>query len=111
MLNRKGQNTAEYAILIALIIAAAVGMQTYVKRGIQGRIQEAVVHTGQNQTVGGTDLTFTGGQFEPDYTNTTTEVKSARTYNESISTRGQVTRQDLEESSKVKAGGVEKVEY
>lgn len=40
MLNKKGQNTAEYAILIALVIAAAVGMQTYVKRGWQGRMKD-----------------------------------------------------------------------
>jgi Flp pilus assembly pilin Flp len=40
MFNRKGQNTAEYAILIALIIAAAIGMQTYVKRGLQARLHD-----------------------------------------------------------------------
>lgn len=40
MLNKKGQNTAEYAILIALIIAAAIGMQTYVKRGLQSRLHD-----------------------------------------------------------------------
>ena len=38
--NKKGQNTAEYAILIALIIAAAVAMQTYVKRGVQGGVKD-----------------------------------------------------------------------
>ncbi len=37
--NKKGQNTAEYAILIALVIAAAIGIQTYVKRGLQGRLK------------------------------------------------------------------------
>lgn len=42
MLNRKGQNTAEYAILIALIVGAAVAIQTYVKRGIQGRFKDEV---------------------------------------------------------------------
>lgn len=41
MLNRKGQNTAEYAILIALVIAVAIAMQTYVKRGIQGRVKDS----------------------------------------------------------------------
>jgi len=40
MLNKKGQNTAEYAILIALVVAAAVGMQTYVKRGVQARMRD-----------------------------------------------------------------------
>ena len=41
MFNRKGQNTAEYAIFIALIIGAALAIQTYVKRGIQGRMKDA----------------------------------------------------------------------
>jgi uncharacterized protein (UPF0333 family) len=39
--DRKGQNTAEYAIVIALVVAAAVAMQTYVKRGMQGRVYDA----------------------------------------------------------------------
>jgi len=39
--NKKGQNTAEYAILIGLVVAVAVAMQTYVKRGMQGRVHDA----------------------------------------------------------------------
>jgi len=41
LFGRKGQNTAEYAIVIALVIAAALAMQTYVKRGVQGRVHDA----------------------------------------------------------------------
>ena len=37
----KGQSTAEYAIVIGLVIAAAVAMQVYVKRGLQGKIKDA----------------------------------------------------------------------
>jgi uncharacterized protein (UPF0333 family) len=37
----KAQTTAEYAILLGLVIAAAVAMQVYVKRGIQARIHDA----------------------------------------------------------------------
>jgi len=44
MLKRKGQNIAEYSILIALVIAAAVAMQTYIRRGVQGRMADAVDH-------------------------------------------------------------------
>ncbi len=40
MLIKKAQNTAEYAILIALVVAAAIGMQNYVKRGWQGRVAD-----------------------------------------------------------------------
>ena len=41
MLIKKAQNTAEYAILFALIVAAVIGMQTYVKRGIQARVADS----------------------------------------------------------------------
>jgi hypothetical protein len=41
LLNKRGQSIAEYSILIALVIAAAIGIQTYVKRGWQGRAKDA----------------------------------------------------------------------
>ena len=40
--NKKAQNTAEYAILISLVVAAIIAMQVYVQRGLQGRIRDAV---------------------------------------------------------------------
>jgi uncharacterized protein (UPF0333 family) len=56
---RNGQSTAEYAILIALVVAAAVAMQTYVKRSLQGGIKFAVDKVKKNDTA--------TGQYEPDY--------------------------------------------
>ena len=109
MLNKKGQNTAEYAILIALIIAAAVGMQTYVKRGLQGRVQEATKHVGTSQDVGGVNLNFTGNQYEPYYAESDTKVRSERTADEEMGNRGAITRSNVKEETKVDAGGVEKV--
>ena len=68
LFNRKGQNTAEYAILIGLVVAAAIGMQTFVKRGFQQRVRVAV-----NDTLGviieetiDASNEETRGQFEPD---------------------------------------------
>lgn len=62
MLNKKGQNTAEYAILIALVIGAAVAMQTYIKRGIQGRVHDEVADmAAQTPELGSTR------QYEPYY--------------------------------------------
>ena len=61
MLNRRGQNTAEYAILIALVIAAAVAMQTYVKRSVQGGVKYTV-----DRLKSGSGATATG-QYEPYY--------------------------------------------
>ena len=40
--HRKAQSTAEYVIVLGLIVAAVIAMQTYVKRGLQGRIRDAV---------------------------------------------------------------------
>ena len=35
----RGQHTAEYAVVVGVVIAAVVGMQTYVKRGLQARLK------------------------------------------------------------------------
>ncbi len=37
MRQSSGQSTAEYAILISVVIAALVGMQVYVRRGLNAR--------------------------------------------------------------------------
>ena len=39
--NKKAQQTAEYALLIALVVAAVIAMQTYAQRAIQARIKGA----------------------------------------------------------------------
>jgi len=62
MLRRiRGQSTAEYAIVIGLVIGAAVAMQVYVKRGIQARIKDAVDHTDASDGI------TRSGQYEPYY--------------------------------------------
>ncbi len=35
-----GQNLSEYAIVLALVAAALIGMQVYIKRGMQGRLRD-----------------------------------------------------------------------
>ena len=94
-LMRKGQSTAEYAIVIGLVLAAVVGMQVYVKRGMQGKFKDAsdasVVFTNiTGAAVSNTDYgvnCFT--QYEPQYS-TTTEMVSTR---------------DAEEKTTVSLGG------
>lgn len=95
MLSKRGQNTAEYAVLLALVIGAAVGIQTYVKRGVQGRLHDASkqftdeLNTGSNQTdwiaLRSTALTAPAPlvpQYEPDFINS----KSSR-----VTTKDKVT--------------------
>jgi len=65
--NKRAQTTAEYAVLIAIVVGAVVAMQVYVRRGIQGRIKNVVDHVGTGANVGGSALTLTGEQYEPYY--------------------------------------------
>ncbi len=113
MFNRKGQNIAEYSILIALVIAAAVAMQVYVKRGVQGRVADAVDHTGGTvgTDVGGSALTFSGKQFEPDYVDTSANVSSNRGLQENTSAGGIVNRTSVNETTTRAAGSYEKTTY
>ena len=39
--NKRAQNTAEYALLIALVIAGVIAMQTYAQRSLQARMRDA----------------------------------------------------------------------
>lgn len=65
--NKKGQGTAEYAILIGLVIGAIVVMQVYIKRSLQGKVKDAAdVITAQDGTVGTKELATTS-QYEPYY--------------------------------------------
>lgn len=60
--NKKAQNTAEYALLIALVVAGVIAMQTYAQRALQARVRDAGQYlTNQTSTLGVTN------QYEPYY--------------------------------------------
>ena len=63
--NKKAQNTAEYAILISLVVAGIIAMQTYAQRALQARVRDAAVYL-KNQT-GPLGNTI---QYEPYYLST-----------------------------------------
>jgi len=65
-LNKKAQSTAEYVIVLGLIVAAVVAMQTYVKRGMQGKIKDATDYTDPAATG-----VFKTKQYEPGYVQST----------------------------------------
>ncbi len=60
--NKKGQNTAEYALLIALVIAGVAAMQTYTQRAMQARMRDASVALATQTNAIGTTK-----QYEPYY--------------------------------------------
>jgi len=77
---RKGQSTAEYAIVIGLVIAAAVGMQVYVKRSIQAKIKDAADYNDSSAS-----SMLTTSQYEPDYA-TSGPITSIRDVTEQANT-------------------------
>ena len=74
--NKKAQNTAEYAILISLVVAGIIAMQTFAQRAIQARIRDAA-HYGADITTtvesGAVDIDGTL-QAEPYYLDTNYQI-------------------------------------
>ena len=40
-LNKRAQTTLEYALLITVVIAALIGMNVYMQKGIQGKLKQS----------------------------------------------------------------------
>ena len=53
---KKGQSTLEYAVLIIIVIGALLSIQTYIKRGVQGRLKSASDDIGDQYSPGNTNL-------------------------------------------------------
>jgi len=107
---KKGQNTAEYAIVIALVIAAAIAMQTYVKRGIQGRVHDAsdryidkIAGTTDWDGIGGNRTVATARkQYEPEKLSTqSTQTTIADTETSTMTQGGTVTRESTQKTKQV----------
>ena len=95
-LRKKGQVAAELAILIVLVVAALLAIQLYVKRGMQGRVRDAVdsIDLGGQITDAQVGAVFTGNQYEPYYmTGSQTQTQGGST-SEGMQQGGAVTRSD-----------------
>lgn len=53
--NKRGQTTLEYAVLVIIIIGALLTIQTYVKRGVQGRLKSSADDIGDQFSPGNTN--------------------------------------------------------
>ena len=106
---RKGQSTAEYAIVIALVISAAVAMQIYIKRQLQGKVKNAVDYNESTDN----GLEDAGTQYDP-YYQTSTNVKSVADRTETTQTfdGGKVTRDiALEKDKSTRTGTTNILDY
>lgn len=57
--HRNGQTTLEYAVVIAVVAAALLSMQIYMKRGVQGRLRSATDQVGDQFVPTTTTSTYT----------------------------------------------------
>lgn len=96
--SRKGQNTAEYAILIGVIVAAAIAMQIYIRRGMQARVKDAVDFTRTADDDAGNGL-FTQSQYEPYYMNTSLDTIQQGQTSEQLEVGGGSIRNAISEAT------------
>jgi Flp pilus assembly pilin Flp len=98
--SKRGQNTAEYAILIAIVVGGIVAMQTYLQRAFKGRMRDAsLTLVSQTNELGNTQ------QYEEYYSNTVSYMDKE----DSKTQTGKSTEQFVNTSKG--AGSVERVEY
>ena len=102
--NKKAQNTAEYALLIALVIAGVIAMQTYAQRSLQARMRDAgAFMTQQTNEMG------MSNQYEPYYLNSSYDVSRNSTSNKRLDSR--TTAYDSNTARVRAANGYEKSDY
>ena len=94
---RRGQSTAEYAIVIGLVIAAAVAMQVYVKRGLQAKVKDAVDYNDPAST----NVVGRTSQYEPYYAGSAMTSTRNATDTESTAVGGGVSRTSADTSTRI----------
>ena len=103
--NKKAQNTAEYAILISLVVAGIIAMQTYAQRALQARVRDSVQHLKvQTATLPGGTL-----QYEPYYLSTNYTV--VRNESETQLLDNEQTRQETDSTRTRLIGGFQESSY
>ncbi len=105
----RGQSTAEYAILIAIVIAGIVGMQGYGKRGLQARYKVAsdrFTAGTAGQAVGGVAIQHTVDQYEPYYADQNVGTSQDRTQTEEFTANGTIVRNVGEGQDVTKRGAI-----
>ena len=101
---KKAQSTAEYAIVFGLIIAAAVGMQTYIKRSLNAKMKDAAdLLTSVDGDVAGVGTLNDTFQYEPYYSSSFSQVDTNRDVSERQVTAGGSTTSTMERSYTAKS--------
>lgn len=95
--NKIAQTTAEYALLISLVVAAVIAMQTYAQRAIQARIRGAARYM-----VTQTSALGTVNQYEAYYSESRYDVDRTTV---DLSTHNNLTVSVAQNETKTRQGG------
>ena len=102
--NKKAQNTAEYAILISLVVAGIIAMQTYAQRALQARVRDASIYLRVQTNELGNAV-----QYEPYYLSTDYNVIRDEEETQLLDTN--ITRQEVNSFRNREATGFQKSTY
>lgn len=107
----RAQSLGEYVILVALIAAVFFGMQTYVKRGMQGRLRDAsdFLVTSMKEEAGLPVNALSTNQFEPAYATHARNTEDRGHWVESMSLGG-ASRKDFTNNSELNRTSVNSTE-
>jgi len=89
--DKRGQSTLEYAVIIAVVVAGLIAMQTYIKRGMQGKLRSSTDSIGEQYSPG-----ITTGTYTTTSGSTTSEAVTPAGVNTTNVTRGTQTRSGSE---------------
>ncbi len=70
-MHKKGQSTLEYAIIVAVVVAALFAIQIYMKRGVQGKLRQSTDDIGAQF-----EANATSNQVDFETTKDTTSVQT-----------------------------------
>lgn len=101
--NKRAQQTAEYALLISLVVAAVIAMQTYAQRAIQARIRDASQYMASQTSELGTT-----NQYEAYYQSSSYEVDREST---DTATHNSATISLTQDETRTRSNGVTGVSY
>src|SRR5262249_19982150 len=102
--NKKAQNTAEYALLISLVVAAIIAMQTYAQRALQARVRDASQFMAATTNQLGNSV-----QYEPYYLTSSYAVTTDKTDTQILGAN-QVSKEDRDTRSRG-IGGFQQSSY
>lgn len=97
----KAQSTLEYAVVIAVVVAALLAIQVYMKRSVQGKLRSSTDNIGEQYSAGITTVTKTttqtGDQVADEATGTEELGKGTSIYHISYPAKTTTTAKDKTE--------------